>query len=114
MFATTTVTVLRPGAPTRDRLGNDVPGEPTEEEVRGVLVAPGATADMDASRPAGVTVALTLHFPKSYAASLRGCSVRLGGRWEGTYRVVGDPMPYMDANVPGPWDRPVEVEAADG
>lgn len=108
------VTVLRPGAPTRDRFGNDVPGEAVHETVSGVVIAPGATADMEASRPEGVTVAYTLHFPKTYTATLEGCSVTLPAPWGGTYRVIGDPRPYMDVNTPGKWDRPVEVEAAHG
>ena len=105
------VTVLRPTR-TTDRLGNEVDGEPEREPVGNVLVAPGPTADMDAARPDGVTVALTLHFPKTYAASLEGCSIELPGPWEGTYRVIGNPMPYMKS--PGPWNRPVEVEMAHG
>lgn len=114
MFATTGVTVIRPGETTRDRFGNDVPGADVLEVVGDVLVTPGPCSDMDASRPEGVVVALTLHFPKGYDSSLRGCSVRLGGPWGGTYRVIGDPQPYMDANTPTRWNRPVEVEAADG
>lgn len=114
MISGTTVTVLRPGPPTRDRFGNDVPGEDVPETVDDVLVASGTTEDMEASRPEGVTVALTLHFPKGYGASLRGCKVRLGAPWNGTYRVIGDPGPYMDANTPGRWNRPVMVEVADG
>ena len=98
------VTVVRPNV-TRDDLG-----EPTREEVR-CVVCPGATADMDATRPEGVTVAYTLHFPKTYAASLRCCSVEVRGE---TYDVVGDPQRMTDAATPGPWDMPVEVTRADG
>lgn len=105
------VTVLRPTR-TTDRLGNEVDGEPEREQVDNVLVAPGPTADMEAARPDGVTVALTLHFPKTYTASLEGCSVELPEPWEGTYHVIGNPMPYMRS--PGQWNRPVEVEAAHG
>lgn len=114
MIRGTTVTVIRPGESTRDRLGNDVPGADVLEVVGDVLVTPGPCSDMDASRPEGVVVALTLHFPKCYDSSLRGCSVRLGEPWGGTYRVIGDPQPYMDANTPTRWNRPVEVEATDG
>lgn len=116
MFSTIDVTVARPGPPTRDRFGNDVPGEPSEETVRGVLVAPGPTEFLDASRPEGVRVAYTLHFPKSFTGSLEGCTVLLPEPWhaDGGYRVIGDPRPYMDANTPGPFNRPVEVEAAHG
>lgn len=105
------VTVLRPTR-TTDRLGNEVDGKPERETVENVLVAPGQTADMEAARPDGVTVALTLHFPKTYTASLEGCSIELPEPWEGTYRVIGNPMPYMRS--PGPWNRPVEVEDAHG
>jgi len=114
MLKGTTVTVLRPTVVGTDRTGGPAYGEPEFETVENVLVAPGATDDMEASRPVGVTVALTLHFPKSYTASLRGCKVALPAPWEGTYRVVGDPKPYMDGNTPTSWNRPVEVEVADG
>ena len=108
----TSVTVLRPN-PTgaTDPFGAPVEGAPVEEAVGGALVTPGATADLDASRPEGVRVAYTVHFPKGYSDSLRGCSVVIGGR---TYRVIGDPKPYMEAGTPGPWGLSVEVEAVDG
>lgn len=115
-FSTVTATVLRQGEPAFDRLGMPVSDTFVLEEVPGVLVAPGTPADMDAARPQGVTVALTLHFPKSYAASLRGCSVELPAPWDrdGGYRVIGDPQPYMGSNTPGRWNRAVMVEVADG
>ena len=97
-----------------DRFGNYVPGTPTTETVHGVLVSPGATSDMEAARPEGVTVAYTLHFPKSYTGSLEGCTVTLPAPWAGDYRVIGDPREYIDANTPTPWHMPVEVEAAHG
>lgn len=114
MISGTTVTVLRPTITGTDRFNAPVYGTPTSETVDNVLIAPGATADLDASRPEGVTVAYTLHFPKTYTASLEGCSVALPAPWAGTYRVVGNPRPYMDANTPTPWHMPVEVEAAHG
>lgn len=116
MISGVSVTVLRPGEPTTDRLGNQVTGEPTAETVDGVLVASPTVDDMEAARANGVTLAYTLHFPKPYAESLRGCTIVLPEPWangEG-YRVVGDPRPYMDANTPTRWHMPVNVEAADG
>lgn len=108
----TSVTVLRPNSTGgTDPFGAPVEGEPVEEAVGGVLVTPGATADLDPSRPEGVRVAYTVHFPKGYGKSLRGCSMVIDGE---TYRVIGDPKPYMGDGVPGPWDMPVEVEAVDG
>ena len=110
------VTVVRRADGALDRLGNPTKGEPTRETVPGVLIAPGATADLEASRPKGVTVAYTLHFPKTYAGSLRGCEVELPEPydWGNPYRVVGTPAPYMGANTPTRWHMPVNLEAADG
>lgn len=108
-----TVAVLRP-VTAADRFGNEVRTGHVAEQVDDVLVVPGATADMEASRPEGVTVAYTLHFPKAYTAGLEGCEVVLPEPWAGSYRVVGDPRPFMDANTPTRWNRPVEVEAAHG
>lgn len=110
------VTIIRPTtSKVRDALGYPVPGKPSEETAR-VLVGPPSTDNMEAGRPNGATVALTLHFPKSYTASLRGCEVKLpdSSPWVGTYRVIGDPMPYESRLTPPPYNRPVEVERADG
>ena len=109
LIPTETVTVLRPSVE-RDDLGEITEGEPTSVAVR-CVVCPGATSDMDATRPEGVTVAYTLHFPKTYAGSLRGCSVEVRGE---TYDVVGDPQRTTDAATPGPFDMAVEVTRADG
>lgn len=105
-----TVTVVRPTV-TRNDIGEPTYGEPERTAIDGVAVAPGATADLDAGRPEGVTVAYTLHLPKTYQEPLRGCAVEVRGE---TYRVVGDPKPYTAANTPGPWNYTVEVEKADG
>ena len=114
MISGCTVVVLRPGETTIDRFGNEAAQEATAETVAGVLVCPGATEDLEASRPDGAKVAFTLHFPKAYTKSLEGCSVELPEPWGGTYRVVGAPAPYMGANTPGAWHMPVEVEEAHG
>ena len=105
-----TVAVIRPSV-ALDELGEPVEGEPERETVENVLVAPGATTDMDETRPQGVSVVFTLHFPKGYGKSLRGCSVEVRGT---AYEVVGDPQPYTEANVPGQWSMPVEVTRHDG
>ena len=108
------VTVLTPAVASTDRFGEPVYGEPVEQTVDNVLISPGATADLDATRPDGVTVALSLHFPKTFSGDLRGCSVVLDGVFAGTYRVIGEPMPYQDENTPTQWHMPVEVEACYG
>lgn len=114
MLSGLTATVLRPVEGESDRLGNPTVSQWEPEAVDGVLVAPGATSDMEAARPEGATVALTLHFPRTFSGSLRGCRVELPAPYAGTYRVIGDPRPYIDANCPTTWHMPVEVEAADG
>lgn len=93
-----------------DDLGEPVETGTSREAVR-CVVCPGATSDMDATRPEGVAVAYTLHFPKTYAGSLRGCSVEVRGT---RYDVVGDPQRTTDAATPGPFDMAVEVTRADG
>ena len=108
------VTVLRPNPTGRDRLNNVTYGEPVREPVRNVLIDSPNPQDMEAARQDGVTLALTLRFPKGYSASLRGCSVELPAPYADTYRVVGDPLPYMAENCPTRWNRPVGVEVAHG
>lgn len=107
------VTVRRPSTSGTDRFGNPVKTW-TTETVNNVLISPGATADLEASRPEGVTVDLSLHFPKTYNLPLEGCEVVLPAPWSGTYNVIGVPTPYIDANTPTSWHMPVEVTAAHG
>lgn len=40
-----TVTVVRPGAPTEDQYGNEVPGAPTSTDVPGCAVAPRSSSE---------------------------------------------------------------------
>lgn len=100
----------------RDALGNSAEAYGTPATVADVLVQPGPTADLDAARPDGVKVALTLHFPKTYTGDLRGARVTLPAPWTwgNPYRVVGNPEPYMDANCPTRWHMAAEVVATDG
>ena len=110
----TTVSVELRKSSERDSFGNEQPAWDKAQDVTNVLVVPGKCEELDATRPEGVRVALTLHFPKSWTSDLRGAKVTLTGRYAGTYLVIGDPIPYMDANTPGAWNMPVEVEAVDG
>lgn len=105
------VTVLTPVYGEKGPLGNrQVTWE--SEEVPGVLPAPSDGSDMPADRPEGTRASVTFHFPKSFVRdTLRGCVVVWGGR---RFRVVGDPMPYPETLVPGPWSWPVETEETHG
>ena len=109
LIPTEAVTVIRPTVE-RDDLGEPIEAGASCEEVR-CVVCPGAISDMDATRPEGVTVSYTLHFPKTYAGSLRGCSVEVRGT---RYDVVGDPQRATEAATPGLWNMAVEVARADG
>ena len=104
------VTVKRAAA-TYDELGEPTTVETTTETVAGVLVAPGATADLDSTRPNGATVAFTLHFPKTYGGDLKDAVIGVRGI---DCKVVGDPQRYAGENTPGEWDMAVEVTRTDG
>lgn len=94
-----------------DRFGTPRPvyGEPVA--VENVVVVPSTMDERDYLRPDGVRVTYTLHFPRGYSQSLRGAKVTVRGD---EYRVVGDPAPYTEANVRGPWTMPVQVGRSDG
>ncbi len=109
LIPTEAVTVIRPTVE-RDDLGEPVETGTSREAVR-CVVCPGATSDMDATRPEGLTVAYTLCFPKTYAGELKGCAVEVRGE---RFRVVGDPQRYTEANTPGAWNLTVEVTRTDG
>lgn len=83
------------------------------EDVDDVLVAPGPRNDLvESTRPDGVRIAWTLHFPKGYPATLRGA--RISVRGQDPCRVVGDPQHYTEANTPGRWSMPVELAGREG
>lgn len=96
---------------TLDALGEAISAETESETVENVLVCPGATADLDSTRPNGVTVAYTLCFPKGYEGDLKDAAVTVRGS---EFKVVGDPQRYAEANTPGPWNLTCEVTRTDG
>ena len=122
MIRGVSVTVRHPvigttgGAEITDRFGNPVFSAPTEETVANVLVSPGGTSDLGASRPDGVSVDYTLHFPREIAATLEGCTVILPAPWSITCRVIGLPPIYDSQNMPPAFRgyAPVECEVAHG
>ena len=114
MIKGVTVSVKVPTSWITDRYNNKVADEYETLTVDNVLIVPGATADLEAGRPEGVSVAFTLHFPKTFNESLEGALVYLPAPFSGTYRVIGNPRPYMDDNTPTPWHLPAEVEETHG
>src|SRR5690606_35785280 len=113
MIVGESVTVRRQTVTGTDPGGGPIYGTPTTETVYDVLVSPGPREDVvDSNRPDGTRIAWTLHFPKTYSSSLRGAEISVRG---GAFRpVVGDPQHYTEANTPGAWSMPVELEAVDG
>jgi len=107
------VIVHAPTAGAVDRFGN-AESTWTSYTVDDVLIVPGATADLEASRPEGALVAFTLHFPKTFSGSLEGCKITLPEPFSGVYSVIGNPMQYMDENTPTRWHMPIEIEVAHG
>lgn len=104
-FAVYDCTILRAVASGFDSLGN-VTYTDQPEQLAGVLVTPGAMADLDAERQEGVTKQISVHIPKSYQATLHGCRIRFNsGIYAGTWRVIGESVPYMPENTPGRWNR---------
>lgn len=93
-----------------DDLGEPEFGEPERVRMPGCIVVPGPTSDMDASRPAGVTVDFTV-FLADPGRALRGCSLELRGD---VFRVVGDPRNSTAAAVPGGRNLTLEVARSDG
>lgn len=94
-----------------DELGEPTGETVSEEAVDNVVVCPGATADLDSTRPNGVTVAYTLCFPKGSDVTLKDATVTVRGT---DYKVVGEPKRYTAANTPGHWDLTCEVTRTDG
>jgi hypothetical protein len=101
---------------TKEETGKDGLNNPvwttSEAVVPNVLVVPGPRADLiESNRPDGKIVKYTLHFPKTFTGDLKGCRVKVRGKW---CLVVGAPDRYTPENTPGEWNMPAEVEATDG
>lgn len=114
MFTTVSGVVFSPVLGQKDRLGNPVETFDKGTDVNGLLVSPSDTSDLDAERIFGDSTTLTVHFPKTWTSSLRGCRLQLFGAWAGVYRIIGDPVPYIADNTPGDWWLPVQVVEVDG
>lgn len=99
-----TVTIVRPGATTRDAYGNYVPGPPTEVPVAGCGVAPrdGSSAGDNELTDARDTVITGLTVYAPYGTDIRATDkMRVGGQ---LYDVVGLPgsfrSPFTGSTAP--------------
>lgn len=110
-FPTETVRIIR-HEPTGEADAYGAPiTETVEEQVEGVLVAPGADADLGEDRPEGVEIKWTLYVPKTYLGDLERCEVEVRGE---LCRVVGKPGWYAPDWCPTGWNRTVGLEAVHG
>jgi hypothetical protein len=103
-----TVTILRSGAPTTDRYGNEIPGADVRIVVDDCLVAPRFGGDVTDRGRQGVVVGATVYFPK-------GVEVRASDRLEvrGEPHVIeGEPGWWKGA--PGRWDVEVATRRVEG
>jgi hypothetical protein len=98
----------------RVQSGTDRYGKPvwtdSDQVVSNVLVAIGSSKNVsDSNRPAGVVVAYTLYFPKSYTGELTWKDVTVRGH---RCNVIGNPDRWADS--PNEWNMEVEVTKTDG
>lgn len=103
-----TVTILRPGTPTVDAQGNDVPGADTSTAVAGCMVAPRLQGDATEAGRQGVIIGTTVYFPKG--TDVRATD-RLNVRGE-VHTIEGDPGYWPEA--PGAFDVEVATRRVEG
>lgn len=87
-----TVTVIWPGTSTVDDYGNDVPGEPTEQDVDGVAVAP-RTSSEDLQARDQVIVGLNVWMPPGAPVLSTVCQMRVRGV---LYEIDGEPGSFKN------------------
>lgn len=104
------VTVLYPKEGALDEMGEPVITWESEN-VENVLFAPSSASDLEVKRPDGTRESVIFHFPKTYKRNLRGCKIIYKGE---TFRVKGEPYPYMEENTPGAWNYAVSAEVVNG
>lgn len=75
------------------------------ETVMGVL--PG-TPTTEGGMSGAASTSVEFHFPRGYGESLAGAWLKWRGRM---FQVMGDPQPYLEANVPGRWTMPAKATA---
>lgn len=105
-----TVIILRPGTPTSDIYGNDVPGADTRTDVEGCLVAPRLQGDATEGGRQGVIIGMTVYFPTTRPTDPRATD-RLEVRGE-VHTIEGDPGWWNGA--PGGWDTEVATRRVEG
>lgn len=98
----------------KDAFGNEAVTYTEPFEVSDVLVGRGSTVDVITD---GQLMAIRADkrfcFPRGFSDDLRGAIIRRGGD---SYRVVGDPSPVTEANLPpaSRWNIRAEAVRYDG
>lgn len=93
----------------QDEYGNDVEeyGEPFE--VGNVIVGKGGTVNLiENGQPYAIEADRRFCFPVGFSEDMRGALITRDGK---TYKVVGDPVDYTDANLPPRVGLDLNVEA---
>ena len=94
-----------------DELGAPIKN-PCAKNVQNVVVFPGARKDAsEDTRPDGVVVAYTLHFPKTFKCDVTGCDIIVRGH---TCHVIGHPDREPTPPCPTKWNMTVEVSYIEG
>lgn len=93
---TVSVSALEKGA--RDALGNEAESWAEPIDVDGVVVGRrSTTSPTSPEQPDAIEDRLAFCFPTGFDLDLRGAKIKRRGR---TYRVIGEPAEYTEANLP--------------
>lgn len=99
--------------------GTDIFNQPiykdTQITVSDVLVGEPSTADIENNLTAyGKRTAYTLAIPKGDTNTWEGCEVILPSPFDGTYKVIGNAIAGIEANIPLRWNKKVHLEKTEG
>lgn len=112
-----TETVVTAPAPQFDDNNDPVPGSGAEQTIDGCLVEPlntiGNTADITAADRSGTVSRIRVHMPTITAGVAAEKVFTITGR-PGRFRVIGDPVPYIDDEDPELSGYAVTAESVKG
>lgn len=87
----------------------------TKVTIADVLVGEPSTTDIENNLTAyGKRTAYTLAIPKGDTNVWEGAEVELPAPFDGTYRVIGDAIAGIEANIPLRWNKKVHLEQIEG
>ena len=98
----------------QDEYGNDIEEYSKPFDVEDVLVGKPSTDNrIESGQPYAIESDKRFCFPKGFDKDMRGALITRGSS---TYKVIGEPMAYTDANIPAktPWNMVCEAVRFDG